>query len=102
MAKKKEEEEEKQEYLRPEGTYFVLYNGAVHFLGPEGIIPIVDPQYVETLKQVTLASQVAMDKEIMMELLHWEIQDCPVGDLTPKLAGWLVDNFDIKLKNKKH
>ena len=81
---------------RPEGSYFCLYRGALRLRDDDDFV--LDGYDGKELEAETAKAQNETDPDVLAEVLHWAIQDCPVGALGPSLATYLSKNFHIKLR----
>jgi len=84
---------------RPEGSYFCLHRGRLMLRDDEDLV--LTGYVQEDLDAENTKAEKTMNVDTLSEVLHWVVQDCPVGMLAPALATYIEQNFDIKLKKAK-
>jgi hypothetical protein len=82
--------------MERKGLYYTLHRGKLCLRDEEGLV--MGGYNEEDLRGTQERCEEAMDPQVLSDTLHWEVISVPIGALSPHLALWLTENFEIRLK----
>jgi len=84
--------------MRGNNLYYTLHRGKLSFRDEEGLV--IGGYDEGDLRKTQDECEESISPQVLSDALHWEIISVPIGALSPHLAMWLTENFDVKLKKE--